>query len=200
MSVTQEIHSAAHECVLFLVMLRHLYTHLPKLRKSSTEWDIQMDMTIYRCPYVSQQSRLPLQSKESQVMQSVKPRDCFSSQLKHLAGLPFSCLHVSFWCISKTLGYVRNPHRTTRHKTYAPLEQMKGQAGCLCWQKKPQGTLKWVLVFLIFPVSQIIMTVEPELCYSLNILPLPFLFFLYYSHHTYSKSKLWICYHWKCFS
>jgi len=71
--VTQEILSAAHDCILFLVMIRHVYTHLPKLRKSSMEWDIQTEMTICRCPYVSQQSRLSLQSKQSQAMKSVKP-------------------------------------------------------------------------------------------------------------------------------
>lgn len=114
MCVTPEISSAAHEYILFLVMICHLYTRLPKLRKSSTEWDIQIEMTIYRFPYVSQQSRLPLQSKESWVRHSAKPRGWFSSQLKQLAGFQFGSLHISLWCIGKTPEYVRHPHRTNR--------------------------------------------------------------------------------------
>lgn len=139
--------------------------------------------------------------KRDQAMQPVKPRDRFSSQLKQLAGLQLSCLRMSLWCIGKTPGCVRHPHRTNRHdiRHMSFWSDTRTRQG-VYWHKKPQGALKWLFAFLIFPVSQIIVTVKQELCCSLTILSWPFLFFPYYSHHTYFKSKVWIFYHWKCFT
>lgn len=80
--------------------------------------------------------------KREQAMQPVKPRDRFSSQLKQLAGLQLSCLRMSLWCIGKTPGCVRHPHRTNRHdiRHMVPLERHKDQAGCLLAQEATRST------------------------------------------------------------
>lgn len=89
--------------------------------------------------------------KRDQAMQPVKPRDRFSSQLKQLAGLQLSCLRMSLWCIGKTPGCVRHPHRTNRHdiRHMSLWSDTRTRQG-VYWHKKPQGALKWLFAFLIF--------------------------------------------------
>lgn len=104
-----------HKNVCFFLSWYVISTLICQSSVSHLQSEIYKWRWLYISVRVSQQSRMPLWSKESQAMKSVKPRYWFSSQIKQLAGLQFSCLHISLWCIGRIPGYMRHPHRTNRH-------------------------------------------------------------------------------------
>lgn len=93
--VTQEIHSTPHECFLSLVM----WCHLTEFQSSGSH----LRSATARQRWLCQVSlcQWAVEPKESQAW---KPGDKFSSQLKLLTGLQFSCLYLNSPCVCKTLG------------------------------------------------------------------------------------------------
>lgn len=110
--VTQEILSAAQEFVLFLVMIHHLYTHFPKLSKSSIGWDIQVEITIYRCPYVSQGCHY--KGKPGNTVSEAEGLIQLTDRAAGWDSVQFSTQKI-LQCVGKTAEYMRHPCRTNRH-------------------------------------------------------------------------------------
>lgn len=140
--MTQKIHSAAHKFIFFSC---HDTSPVHSFAKAQ---EVICRVRYPNRNYIYVSIRQPavkaaVTVKREQATQPVKPRDRFSSQLKQLAGLHLSCLRISSWCIGKTPGYVRHPHRTNRHdirhmSLWSDTRTKKG----VYWHKKPQGALK----------------------------------------------------------